>query len=303
MLTGKLVRVRHAKNKLVPQYVDPGNAALLALAEQIARGLSQRRPAGRAARSTTTSPTSSPKGRAASCRRGWRSCSRTAASSRSPPTTRPTNSAKRSSSWRRNSGPRPRGAAHPFDRTAVLREAAADSVARARAGADRPQSVRRPEGRTARPVRSTTSPPSTCSNRYNVALAQAILLRCTAMEVRVWGETPARFRQLFRSVKFHRLICTIHESGGQLVHAAARRPAVALLLDAEVRPATRATSCRRLLHCKAFDLKAERPLGRRAEGEALRALRPRTACVRTSPTSASTRRRSCRCSRTGLPRR
>ena len=25
-------------------------------------------------------------------------------------------------------------------------------------------------------------------HRYNVALAQAILLRCTAMEVRIWGE-------------------------------------------------------------------------------------------------------------------
>src|SRR4051794_15745366 len=35
MLTGKLVRVRYAKNKLVPQYVDPGNEALLALAEQL----------------------------------------------------------------------------------------------------------------------------------------------------------------------------------------------------------------------------------------------------------------------------
>ena len=35
MLTGKLVRVRHAKNKLVPLYVDSGNAALRALAEQL----------------------------------------------------------------------------------------------------------------------------------------------------------------------------------------------------------------------------------------------------------------------------
>ena len=69
-------------------------------------------------------------------------------------------------------------------------------------------------------------------DRYNVALAQAILLRCTAMEVRVWGETPARFRQLFRAVKFHRLICTIHETPGNSLHAQARRPAVAVLLDA-----------------------------------------------------------------------
>src|SRR5215471_10183306 len=35
MLTGKLVRVRHAKNKLVPQYVPPADEGLLALAEQI----------------------------------------------------------------------------------------------------------------------------------------------------------------------------------------------------------------------------------------------------------------------------
>src|SRR5262245_28736544 len=35
MLTGKLVRVRHAKNKLVPLYVPPADEGLLALAEQI----------------------------------------------------------------------------------------------------------------------------------------------------------------------------------------------------------------------------------------------------------------------------
>ncbi len=35
MLTGKLVRVRHAKNKLVPLYVEPADEALLALAEQL----------------------------------------------------------------------------------------------------------------------------------------------------------------------------------------------------------------------------------------------------------------------------
>src|SRR5262245_40956202 len=34
MLTGKLVRVRFAKNKLVPLYVEPSDRGLLALAEQ-----------------------------------------------------------------------------------------------------------------------------------------------------------------------------------------------------------------------------------------------------------------------------
>jgi predicted nuclease of restriction endonuclease-like RecB superfamily len=45
--------------------------------------------------------------------------------------------------------------------------------------------------------------------RYNVALAQAVLLRSSGLEVRVRGETPARYRQLLRLVKFHRLVCDV----------------------------------------------------------------------------------------------
>ena len=45
--------------------------------------------------------------------------------------------------------------------------------------------------------------------RYNVALAQAVLLRSTGMEVKVRDESPQRFRALFRAAKFHKLICTI----------------------------------------------------------------------------------------------
>ncbi len=43
--------------------------------------------------------------------------------------------------------------------------------------------------------------------RYNVALAQAILLRSTGMRVQIHNEPPQRYRQLFRLVKFHQLIC------------------------------------------------------------------------------------------------
>lgn len=45
--------------------------------------------------------------------------------------------------------------------------------------------------------------------RYNVALAQSILLRSTGVEIILSGETPARYRQIFRQIKFHRLICNI----------------------------------------------------------------------------------------------
>ena len=45
MLTGKLVRVRHAKNKLIPLYLDPGDDDCSALAEQLL--LAYRTSAGR----------------------------------------------------------------------------------------------------------------------------------------------------------------------------------------------------------------------------------------------------------------
>jgi len=45
--------------------------------------------------------------------------------------------------------------------------------------------------------------------RYNVALAQAILLRATGVTILVRNEPPARYRQLLRAVKFHRLIADI----------------------------------------------------------------------------------------------
>jgi predicted nuclease of restriction endonuclease-like RecB superfamily len=49
--------------------------------------------------------------------------------------------------------------------------------------------------------------------RYNVALAQAVLLRSTRVHVAVRHEPPARYRQLLRLVKFHRLICEIERTG------------------------------------------------------------------------------------------
>jgi uncharacterized protein len=50
--------------------------------------------------------------------------------------------------------------------------------------------------------------------RYNVALAQAILLRSSRVQVKLQGITPARCRQLCRRVKFHRLVCDIETRGG-----------------------------------------------------------------------------------------
>ncbi len=49
--------------------------------------------------------------------------------------------------------------------------------------------------------------------RYNVALAQAVLLRSTGVQVLIRGESPARWRQLLRQAKFHRLVCAVETAG------------------------------------------------------------------------------------------
>jgi uncharacterized protein len=43
-------------------------------------------------------------------------------------------------------------------------------------------------------------------DRYNVALAQSVLLRSVLVRIEVRGEKPARYRQIFRQLKFHRLL-------------------------------------------------------------------------------------------------
>ncbi|HEV3166003.1 MAG TPA: DUF790 family protein [Isosphaeraceae bacterium] len=49
-------------------------------------------------------------------------------------------------------------------------------------------------------------------DRYNVALAQAVLLRSVLVTAEVRSEKPARYRQLFRRLKFHRLLYRVEGS-------------------------------------------------------------------------------------------
>ena len=46
-------------------------------------------------------------------------------------------------------------------------------------------------------------------DRYNVSLAQSILLRSVRVEAEVRQTKPSRYRQLFRNLKFHRLLYTV----------------------------------------------------------------------------------------------
>lgn len=93
-------------------------------------------------------------------------------------------------------------------------------------------------------------------HRYNVGLAQALLLRSTAMEVRIWDETPVRFRKLFRLLKFHQLIHTIRTAGGNSYILTIDGP-LSLFSSTLKYGMQLANFLPGLLHCKAFDLKAE----------------------------------------------
>lgn len=57
-------------------------------------------------------------------------------------------------------------------------------------------------------------------DRYNVALAQAVLLKAVGIEVEIRGEKPARYRQILRWLKFRRLLFTAAGSmeAGYLFH-------------------------------------------------------------------------------------
>ena len=92
--------------------------------------------------------------------------------------------------------------------------------------------------------------------RYNVALAQGVLLRSTRLHIELHGATPARCRQICRRLKFHRLVCEVempkkgelalHLDGPLSLFSATHKYGLQLALFL---PA--------ILACPSFELKAE----------------------------------------------
>jgi predicted nuclease of restriction endonuclease-like RecB superfamily len=101
-------------------------------------------------------------------------------------------------------------------------------------------------------------------DRYNVALAQAVLLRSVLVRVEVRGEKPARYRQLFRQLKFYRLLYRVegdmaegyflHIDGPLSLFSATNRYGLQMALFLPT-----------LLHCGDFRLDAELRWGPKRE--------------------------------------
>lgn len=251
MLTGKQVRVRHARNKLIPQYVDPANEGWLAVAGQL---LCAYRSAPGRTRGEIEEELAAVVGEGpqALLHQGLAKlledrCEFEVASDHPPDELR--QAVFRAAAEHRAETAITR---RPFDRAAVLANVAAELNL---APEQLEQGLFADLKDEQRVLKFADCTPEFLLHRYNVALAQAVLLRCTEMEVRIWGETPARFRQLFRAVKFHRLICTIHETAGQSYTLKLDGP-LSLFSSTQKYGLQLALFLPTLLHCKAFDLRA-----------------------------------------------
>ena len=97
-----------------------------------------------------------------------------------------------------------------FDRTAVLQEVASELGLTAEAVDQGLFADLKSEQRLTR-FKDVSA--ERLLQRYNVALAQAVLLRSTRVHVIVRDEPPQRYRQLLRRIKFHRLVCEFERLG------------------------------------------------------------------------------------------
>ncbi|AMV26397.1 hypothetical protein VT84_18510 [Gemmata sp. SH-PL17] len=253
MLTGKMVRVRHAKNRLVPLYIEPHDESLLALAEQLLfayRG-SPGRTRGEVEEEFADLIPEGPRGLLpAGLAKLLEDRCEFEVSADHPPDQLREAVFKAAATARAEAA----NSMRPFDRTGVMKEVA-EQLSLTIAPEDIDRSLFADLKDEQRVISFEDITAEQLLNRYNVALAQSILLRCTLMELRVYAETPARFRQLFRAVKFHRLICTIQETPGNSYKLTLDGP-LSLFSSTNKYGLQLAMFLPTLLHCKAFDLRA-----------------------------------------------
>jgi hypothetical protein len=211
MLTGKLVRVRYARDHIVPQYLDAADAQWLQVAEQL---LGIFRASAGATRGQLEEEIDDlfgdlpqpqiPQGLAKLLEDR---CEFEVQSSLPPDEVR--DAVFLAAAKKRQTLMEQIGAA--FSRVDILSAVAAEMKAEpAQLEASLFADLKSEQRLTQ--FRDTT--PERLLERYNVALAQAILLRSSGVEIVIRGETPQRYRQIFRQVKFHRLICDVEPVKG-----------------------------------------------------------------------------------------
>jgi predicted nuclease of restriction endonuclease-like RecB superfamily len=218
MLTGKLVRVRYTRDRIVPCYLDVADASWREVAERLLElfrgqaGRTRGELEGEAREAFGDAPTQLVHEGLAKLLEDR--CKFEVVSGRPPEQLR--EAVFRAAAARRQgdteTGRQGEGdlSLAPFDRDAVLRQVAAELELTPEAVSEGLFADLKSEQRLLS-FKDTT--PERLLQRYNVALAQAVLLRSTGMRVLVRSESPQRYRQLLRRVKFHRLVCEVTASG------------------------------------------------------------------------------------------
>jgi predicted nuclease of restriction endonuclease-like RecB superfamily len=237
MLTGKLLRVRYARNRIVPAYIDAGDVTWLGVAERFLElfRAQEGRTRGELEEDIRETFDSDPR---QLVHQGLAKlledrCEFEVVSGHPPEQLRelvfqasakahaakpPLAPLRRGvggdglDSGKENPSPQPlsaegRGA---FDRAAVLQEVAASLKLTPEAVYEGLFADLKSEQRL---VRFKDISAERLLQRYNVALAQAVLLKAVKVKVFVRREPPQRYRQMMRAVKFHRLLCDVEKAG------------------------------------------------------------------------------------------
>jgi uncharacterized protein len=246
MLTGKMIRVRHARNRLVPVFIDVDDRQWRAVAERLLdlyrgfQGYSRAELEEEIAEAVGDNPSQLVHQGLAKLLEDR--CEFDVASSHPPDELR--ERVFKAAAVQRAAG--------AFDRTAILAEASREfgiSVEQLDQGlfADLKQEQRL--------IGFQDCTVEQLLQRYNVALAQAILLRSTGVTINIHGETPSRYRQLFRAIKFHRLICDIQSAADDSFTLKLDGP-LSMFSSTQKYGLQLANFLPSLLLCKRFDLKA-----------------------------------------------
>ena len=252
MLTGKQVRVRYARDKIVPHYLDPADATWLEVADRLIelfRG-AERKTRGELEQELEDAfgddPTQLvPQGLAKLLEDR---CDFAVDSSHPPEELR--EAVFRAAALQRQ---QPADVPTAFDRDVVLHEVAATlnltpELVEQSLFADLKSEQRLTKFEDITPVRLL--------ERYNVALAQAVLLRAVRVHITLRNEPPQRYRQLLRRIKFHRLVCEIERLTPESYHLHLDGP-MSLFSATQKYGMQLAMFLPALLHCQDFELTAE----------------------------------------------
>jgi uncharacterized protein len=105
-------------------------------------------------------------------------------------------------------------------------------------------------------VRFEDVTPERLLNRYNLALAQGILLKSVRVTIDLRREAPARLRVILRRIKFHRLVCTATATGPESCRLVLEGP-LSLFSATQKYGVQLASFLTAVTPCRDFDLYAE----------------------------------------------